>query len=293
MFPSPEPALYDGAMCTRLELVLFNTRTYCTIGNFQSEPTVMEPCFCTECKDSIYFLKTADFPKAQRLLQISLTVSPDDVFVEGSAVVLIEILSTLSPINTAVNPHVRKTLLVYLYNLAIKNLPRWSPIVVVVSGIYEGMDSVDWSVRALTFIVDRLRANLDPANQLRMLAEARLITLLRRGHYYDEAFRVCNDTIQGIKTALGPDSPQERQLAHRLEHIYIDQCEWDLALGVCFKIVSQRLFDTTKESMPDPQSHDECAVWTMEDIAKRYDCVGNFKLAITWLKQARVSGDIC
>lgn len=235
----------------------------------------MEPRFWTQCRDSIYFLKIADFPK--------VTVSPDDVFVEGSAVVLIEILSTLSPINTAVNLHVRKTLLVYLYKLVIK----------VVSGIYEGMDSVDWSVRAHIFIVDSLRGNRDQANQLRMLAEERLITLLRRGHYYDEALRVCNDTTQGIKTALGPGSPQERQLARRLEHIYIDQCEWDLALDVCFEIVGQRLFKTTKEPMPDPQSHDECAVWTMEDIAKIYVCVGNFKFAIAWLKQARVSSGIC
>ncbi|KAM0470372.1 hypothetical protein ACHAPX_009992 [Trichoderma viride] len=273
MFLGPKPALYDGAMCAHLELVLFNIRTYYTKGNFQPEPTICQ--------------------KPQWSLQKSLTVNPGDVFVEGSAIVLIEILSTLPPINTAVNPQVRKALLAYLYNLAIKNLPRWSPIVVDVYRLYEYMDSADWSVRALTFIVDPLRANLDPASQLRLLAEERLIILLRRGYYYDEALRVCNGTMQGIKTVLGPDSPQERQLARRLEHIHIDQCEWDLALDVCFKIVDQRLFDSTKEPMPDPQSHDECVVWTMEDIAKLYDCVGNFKSAIAWLKQARVSGGIC
>lgn len=293
MFPSPKPVLYDGAMCAHLELVLFNIRTYYTKGNFQHEPTVMKPRFWIECQDSIYFFKIGDIPKAQLSLQKSLTTSPDDVFVGGSAVALIEILSTLSPINTAVSPHIRKTLLAYLYNLAIKNLPRWSPIVVVISRLYEGMDSADWSVRALVFIVDRLRASLDPTNRLRLLAEERFITLLRRGHYYDEALKVCNDTIQGIKTALGPDSPQERKLARCLEHIYIDQCEWDLALDVCFKIVDQRLLDKAKEPMPDPQSHDECAVWTMEDIAKIYDCAGNFILAIAWLKQARISGGIC
>ncbi|KAM0510851.1 hypothetical protein ACHAPE_010477 [Trichoderma viride] len=286
MFPGPRSVLYDGAMCAHLELVLFNIRTYYTKGNFQPEPTVTEPRFWTECSNSIYFFKISDLPKAQWSLQKSLTVNPGDVFVEGSAVVLIEILSTLSAINIAVSPQVRKTLLAHLYNLAIKNLPRRSPIVVVVCRLYEGMDSVDcmWLVRALTFIEDRLRANFDPANQLRLLAEERLITLLSHGHCYDEALRFCNDTMQGIKAALGPDSPQERQLARRLEHIYIDQCGWDMALDVCFKIVDQRLFDSTKEPMPDPQSHDECAVWTMEDIAKIYNCVGNFKLAIVWLK---------
>lgn len=31
----------------------------------------------------------------------------------------------------------------------------------------------------------------------------------------------------------------------------------------------------------------------MEDIAKIYDCAGNFILTIAWLKQARISGGIC
>lgn len=167
MFPGPKPVLYGGAMCDHLELVLFNIRTCYTKGSFQPERTdgkVMEPRFWTECSGSIYFFKISDLPKAQRSLRESLTVNPGDVFVSGSAVVLIEILSTLSPINTAVNPQVWKTLLAYLYKLAIDNLPRWSPIMVVVCRLYEGINSVDWSVRALTFIVDRLRANLDPAN---------------------------------------------------------------------------------------------------------------------------------
>lgn len=50
----------------------------------------------------------------------------------------------------------------------------------------------------------------------------------------------------------------------------------------CFKIVDQRLLDNTKEPMPDPQIHDGCAVWTMEDIAKIYDCAGNFILDQWW-----------
>lgn len=44
--------------------------------------------------------------------------------------------------------------------------------------------------------------------------------------------------------------------------------------------------------MPDSQSHDEGALWTMEDIAQIYDCVDKFKMAIAWLKQARASGGI-
>ncbi|UKZ68621.1 uncharacterized protein TrAtP1_009646 [Trichoderma atroviride] len=120
MFPGPKPVLYGSVMCAHLELVLFYIRTYYTKGNFQPE----------------------HLPKAQQSLRESLTVNSDDVFGDGSAVALVEILSTLSPINTAVNPQFQKTLLAYLYKLVIKHLPRWS-IAVVISRLHEDMDSAD------------------------------------------------------------------------------------------------------------------------------------------------------
>lgn len=163
---------------------------------------------------------------------------------------------------------------------------------VILSTLHNGMDSTDWSIKALTCIVDRLCANLHPTNELRVLGQRRLIALLRRNRDYDKALSVCNKALIDIRSALGPGSLQEGKISRLLEHIYMDQEDWPSALSVCFDIVGQH-FDETTGSNPDPQCHDECAVWTMEDIAKIYERNENLEMAIAWLKQARISGGMC
>ncbi|PTB68910.1 hypothetical protein BBK36DRAFT_1113353 [Trichoderma citrinoviride] len=282
----------DTPADAHLNLALLSIRTFYTKGNFDPAPEVLQPRFWKDCSNSIYFFKISDFPKARMLLQQSTAINSDEIFTKGSATALIEILSILSPINTATNPDVRKTMLRYLHALAVQQLPCQSPIMVVLSRLHEGMESTDWSLRALTCIVDRLCASLDPANELRVLAQRRLIALLRRNKDYDEALRVCNKALEDIRMATGPGSLLERKTARLLEHVFMDQEDWVSALEVCFDIVEQR-FDGTIGFNPDPQCHDECAVWTMEDIAKIYENSGNLEAAIAWLKQARISGGIC
>ncbi|EGR47332.1 uncharacterized protein TRIREDRAFT_122724 [Trichoderma reesei QM6a] len=282
----------DTPTDAHLHLALLSIRTFYTKGNFDPEPQVLQPRFWKDCSNSIYFFKISDFPKARMLLQQSTAMNSDDIFLKGSVTALIEILSVLSPINTVTNPDVRKTMLRYLHALALQQLPRQSPIMVVLSRLHEGMDSTDWSMTALTCIVDRLCASLAPSNEVRLLAQRRLIALLRRNKDYDGALRVCTKALDDIRKASGPMSLQERKTARLLEHIYMDQEDWVSALEVCFDIVEQR-FDETTGFNPDPQCHDECAVWTMEDIAKIYENSGNLEAAIAWLKQARISGGIC
>lgn len=292
LFPSLKHEPQGGVIDGQLDLVLLTIKTYYSKGHFDAEPVLLRPRFWKDCSNSIYFFKIADLPKARKLLQHTAAVHSEDIFTEGAATVLIEILSTLSPVNTAANPDVRKTLLLYLHSLAVKQLPRASPILVVLSRLHEGMDSKDWSLVALEYIVDRLCAILEPTNQLRLHSQKRLIALLRRSRDYKKALTVCNQAMEDIRGALGPGSLEERKLARMLEHIYIDQGDWVSALSICFDIVDQPVEEAFGAN-PDPQCHDECAVWTMEDIAKIYESNGNLVMAITWLKQARISGGIC
>lgn len=207
---------------SHLDLVLFSIRTYYTKGNFDAAPVLLLPRLWKDCSDSIYFFKVSDLRKARRLLEKATVAHSADVFSRGSSTALIEILSTLSPVNTASNPDVRKTLLLYLHSLALRQLSRESPILIVLSCLHEGMDTTDWSVRALTCIVDRLCANLDPTNPVRLLSQKRLIALLRRSRDYDGALRECNRALADIRTTLGPGSLQERRMSRLLEHIYMD-----------------------------------------------------------------------
>ena len=62
------------------------------------------------------------------------------------------------------------------------------------------------------------------------------------------------------------------------------------ALDVCFEIVGQRPEKGLLMDLPDPLHRDECAVWTMEDIAKICQHCGRQGQAVAWLKQAGSSG---
>ncbi|KAL7928816.1 hypothetical protein V8C35DRAFT_332512 [Trichoderma chlorosporum] len=281
----------DVPICARLEIVLLHIRTYYTIGNFDPTPKVQKLRFWKDVANSIYFFRVSDFEKARKLLQDTVTANSDDLFTQAPTTVLIEILSTLSPINTAANPDVRKAILQYLNFLVAQQLPQVNPIAFVLRTLHEGMDSKDWSLQALTFIADRLCAILEPNNELRLLAQHRLIALMRRGGDYDQALNVCKVALNDIRKTTGPGSLQERKMARQLEHIYIDQHDWVSALDQCFEIVGQR-FSNSISPNPDPQYHDECSVWTMEDIAKIWELNGNSDQAIAWLKQARISGGI-
>ncbi|KAK5994162.1 FAD-dependent monooxygenase prx3 [Cladobotryum mycophilum] len=289
--PSLGSATKGDSQTAHLEIVLFHVRTFYTRGNFDPTPKVLKPQFWKDVANSIYFFKVSDLPKARRLLQDTAASNSSHLFTQGVTTMLIEILSTLSSLNTAANPDVRKTLLRYLNLLAAKQLPRENPIAFILRSLHEGMDSADWSLQALTFIVDRLCTTLEPPNELRLLAQHRLIALLRRGGHSDQALRACKAALGDIRSVLGPGSLQERKTARHLEHIYIDQEDWVSALDVCFDIVGHHVGDSVSPN-PDPQHHDECSVWTMEDIAKIYECTGNLGQAIAWLKQARISGGI-
>ncbi|KID83676.1 hypothetical protein MGU_09062 [Metarhizium guizhouense ARSEF 977] len=292
-FPCPRqgPGSFTDS---HLDLVLFSIRTYYTPGGFDPTPAMLQPRFWKDCSHSIYLFKISDLPKARRLLESSTAAAAhsNDVFTQGATTALIEILSTLSPVNTAAHPDVRKALLSYLHSLALKQLPRGNPILVVLSRLHQGMHGQEYTLTALQCIVDRLCASLEPTNPLRLHAQKRLIALLRRGRDYDRALHTCTQALGEIRTTAGEGSLQERQLARLLEHIYMDQGDWVSALAVCFDIVGQPVGEAFGPN-PDPRFHDECAIWTMEDIAKIYESNGKLDTAIAWLKQARISGGIC
>ncbi|KAF2143126.1 uncharacterized protein K452DRAFT_317361 [Aplosporella prunicola CBS 121167] len=278
-----------------LEFVLFNIRTFYTEGNFDPPPAIQRAAFWKDTESAIYFMKVTkgavrgssqSQTRGLRLLKNSTADASSDLN-QGTAILLIELLSTLSPINTTTCPYVRESMLQYLSELARKQLPRDHPIALVINKLKDDNGDKDLTLRAFTFIVERLRATLGPIHELTRFATKSLCALLRRSGDYVEALRVTNDGLRAIRALLGPGSLQERLLSRQVEHVYMDQCDWPAALGVCFDIVGQKHLGAPN---PDPRYHDTCAVHTMEDIAKICESVGNLEQAVAWLKQARISG---
>ena len=199
--------------------------------------------------------------------------------------IFIELLSTLSPVNTNTCPYVRTAVLRQLSQLTRESLGN-HPITFVINILEDDKGDKNVSLRALTFIVERLQSTLGHVHELTQIATDRLCTLLRRGSDYTEALRLAYTRLQFIRATKGPGSIQGRKFLRRVEHVYIDQCDWAAALSVCFDIVGQR----SNASNPDPSYHDECAVSTMEDISETCECAGNLDHAAAWLKQAIISG---
>jgi hypothetical protein len=291
-----EKTLSAGQLPTaNLEILIFSIRALYATGNFDASQAIPKVKFWVDTDLGIYLMKvskrqtrgsTESQTRGFQLLRNS-TANALTVLNEGTATIVIELLSTLSPINTYTCPYVRDGILSFLRELAREQLPSQHPISLVISALACDKGDKYTSLRALTSLAEHLRATLGPIHELTQLATKRLCALLRRSGDYSKALQVAGDGVRAIRAILGPSSLQERWLLRQIEHVYMDQEAWTSALGVCFDIVGQCQFDTPE---PNPIYHDDCSVYTMEDIAKICECAGNIELAVVWLKQARISG---
>ncbi|KAJ8106464.1 hypothetical protein OPT61_g9521 [Boeremia exigua] len=279
-----------------LDFVLFNIKSFYSSGNFDSSATTLKTAFWTETDMAIYLMKVStgavrgsseSEARGLRLLKNLTSDTAKAEWDQNQATIIIELLSTLSPVNTSTCSYIRDALLQHLYTLARSQLPRNHPISLVLRALKKDKGDKHITFRALTFIADRLRSTLGPTHPLTQLATDRLCVLLRRSGDYTESLRIARTSIRALRSAAGPGSLQERKLLRRVEHVYIEQRDYPAALSVCFEIVGHTSFDALE---PDPSFHDECAVYTMEDIAKICEDAGNLETAVAWLKQARISG---
>ena len=279
-----------------LEFVLYSIRTFYTTGNFDVSSTITMPEFWSNTDLAIYLMKvsagavrgsTESQPRGLRLFEDLTADKIKYTLDQDTASILIELLSILSPVNTSTYPYVRNGLLRHLSKLAGEQLPQGHPITLVINNLKDGNRDKYISIRALTFIVERLSSTLSPVHELTQLATDRLCVLLRRSGDYSEALRVAWGGARTIRSVLGPGSLPERMLLRRIVHVYKGQRDWIASLSTCFDIVGQQQLDVPN---PDPLYHDECAVYTMEDIAEMCECAGNLEQAVAWLKQAKISG---
>ena len=283
-----------------LEFVLYSIRTFYTTGNFDASSTITKPEFWNNTDLAIYMMKVSagstrgsieSQTRGLRLLENLTANNAKYTLDQSTASILIELLSTLSPVNTSTCPYVRNGLLRHLSKLAGEQLPHGHPITLVINNLKDGNRDKYISLCALTFIVERLSSTLGPVHELTRFATDQLCALLRRSGDYSEGLRVAQDGIRSIRSVMGPGSLPERKLLRHVEHVHMDQRDWVASLSTCFDIVGQQQQQQLDvPNNPDPLYHDECAVYTMEDIAKTCECAGNREQAVAWLKQARISG---
>ncbi|KAL8793886.1 MAG: hypothetical protein Q9195_003505 [Heterodermia aff. obscurata] len=216
-------------------------------------------------------------------------INPSSHLAIGTAGLLIELLSTLSLTNTAIYPEIRETLLQYLNGKARYQLTPEHPISFVIRSLKTDDGENQVSLRALKLLTNRLGTILDAAHDLTELATRRLCALLRRKEDFTKTLTIGTDSVRTIRTQVGHrDSLSKRMLMRQLKQVHMTKQNWVLTLNICFEIVGQ--VDVSGNSCSKPAFHDECAIYTMKNIAKICECSGSLPQVVAWLKQARISG---
>lgn len=241
-----------------------------------------ETRFWAELKHGIYLLKVSETNRAVPVLRQAGDFATE-ALVQRPHVFVLELLSTLSPVNTSVCPSLRISLLRGLSNLANTHVGALHPITILIRELQKYMTYRDISERGLSFINDLFTAILGLSHAYTFDAERALVRLLRRSGDNDRALYMAQQMFTTSKKAFGDGALRTRRAGRELEHILMDIGDWRQALEVCMTIVGQ--FETVTAS-PEPQYNDECAVHTMEDIAKIYCQLEDLHSSIAWLKQA-------
>ena len=238
--------------------------------------------FWSDLKQGIYLLKISSFERAFPVLRGAGELA-NGAFEENSLAFVQEIFSSLSPSNTATCPGLRMSLLRVFSDFASQKFEQNDPIVILCRELQNDCKSQEVSERALSFMLDNLVSLRGTSYALSFKVQTSLIRLLRRNKDYARAGDLGQKFISSSNCTFGVNSIPARLAARELEHVLMDEQEWHKALEVCYSIVGQR---PSSFQLAEPYHRDECAVRTMEDIAKIHENLGDTKSCIAWLIQA-------
>ncbi|CAF9935980.1 hypothetical protein IMSHALPRED_010416 [Imshaugia aleurites] len=241
--------------------------------------------FWGELKHGIYLLKISADDRAFPVLHKTVQLAPG-AFAESPTSFVQELFSTLSPVNTTKCSAVRLSLLRAFSDLAKQSLGGRHPVTIICSELQEDRTSREISERCLSFMIDLLTSMRGMSYALTITTQLALIQLLRRNKDIERAGIMARTVLSSSTALFGVHSLSARLALRALEHVLMDQNEWRQALEVCSSIVGQA---SSTEERVEPQHHDECAIHTMEDIAKIYDNLGRPESCIAWLDRAAKS----
>ena len=281
--------------CLNLEIILqcihvsYANASFCSNlhNKIQSQVTLIETPeieFWAELKHGIYLLKVSQTSRALPILR-KAGDSAAEALVQRPHNFVMELLSTLSPVNTSVCPGLRISLLRGLSDLARTHMGASHPITILTRELQKDITYREISERGLAFIKDIFTAFLGLSHTYTFDAERALVRLLRRSGNNDRALDMAQQVFVASRNASGDGSLRARKAGRELEHVLMDMNDWGQALEVCMTIVGQ---SKTMTGIPKPQYNDECAVHTMEDIAKIYGQLEDLKSSLAWLKQAAI-----
>jgi len=267
------------------ELIYKSISEFSRFGDGCMTFSTLDSPFWDNLGHGLCFFKVGSNDRAWSAIQKACETVESEIK-SGNALFILGLLTTLSPVNTALCLEVRASLLVHIAELASLCLGRYHPLAVL-AGELKRQDIEHWvSEAALSCALDTFTKSLGSIHDLTFTAQLRHIAFLRRSHEHERALQVAQATITMATALRGPEALQTRRAARHLEHIYMDVGSWAEALTVCFDIVGR----VDAFGLPtDGTLQDKYATRTMEDIAKIYENTGDLEKSATWLMKAGTS----
>ncbi|KAL8728480.1 MAG: hypothetical protein Q9166_005378 [cf. Caloplaca sp. 2 TL-2023] len=196
-----------------------------------------------------------------------------------------KLLTTLSPVNTAVCPEVRHKLLDFIGSMAKCMFGSCHPFTVICQQLRHDEKSREVSERVLRFMLDLLLCSQGSNSASTIQTQRMLIKSMRRGKDYSNSLRRAKELISISSQCWGNEHQETQRARREFEHILMDMGEWDKALAVCLSIVHADNRQRTGTTLIE----DECVVNTMEDIGKIYENQGDLNSSVVWLLRAATS----
>ena len=289
-FNSEKTEAFGGV---NLELVLKSVQSYLShLDSVRISPTgpsnelslVNANFFWNQLSHGIYLFKVSSNELAWNALRnacgrASTAIQWEDARGIG------KLLTTLSPVNTAVCPEIRQKLLGFIHGMAKYKLGSSHPFTIICQQLSHDQKPREVSERVLRFMLDLSICRQGSSSDTTIQTQRMLIKSMRRSKDYDGSLRLAKELISISSQYWGNGHLETQRARREVEHVLMDMGEWDQALEVCLSIIHANNRPWTNTQLIE----DECIVSTMEDLAKIYENKGDLDLSIEWLLRAATS----
>lgn len=301
---TPETRVQD-LIFQNVQLYAFNqltnvdvTSTPANVLTHGSSPNT-EPLW-SNIKNGIYLLKiAAKFPESRfrvpTAFEEARLLLPSVCYSGVSLEFLRNILATLSPTNTTIDPSIRYSVLSAVANEAATSpfLGPLHPITVICDALQNDGGISLISSLALHVMFDAVRDTLGPSHPAYYKLMKTIIAMTRRDRDLGTAKQMAEGAMNVARCTCGEYSEQARSAEVELAHILTRLGEHGRAISIRMKAISlppahSKGIAASQDELPLSLYHnDALSMHTMEDIAEYYARFGYADEAVTWLMRAR------
>jgi hypothetical protein len=258
--------------------------------------------FWSNIKNGIYLLKiAASFPNSRhrvsRAIEEAKFLLPSVFSNELPLGFIRDILATLSPTNTDIQPSLRHDMLscIAAAASASNDLGPLHPITAICDALHTDGPGSPLSSLALHVMIDTISDALGQSHPAYHTLMNTLIKMMRRGGDLGEARQMADRALSMARSECGNDSEQVRSAKVELSHILAKSGDHGRALSLAMDVATFPPANFKVTDVPGEESLlvrcDTISIHAMEDIAEYYIRFGSTAKGVVWLDRAKTAAE--